>query len=166
MIEVQCPSTLKIKQLNNRSLVCQQLDIQRVSNLLAMIQHVGLFSEFLLKQGIHNSLCAPTWAHGRTLLYLWYKDMGFQWCWFWLPLLILHYYGVCHKKKEKRFNINAKIPGCSTVSRGGTECVCFSGHSDLQSHARYSERVRVQGAMLWHSMSQLCAHYVQHYVLQ
>lgn len=124
MIEVQCPSTLKIKQLNNRSLVCQQLDIQRVSNLLAMIQHVGLFSEFLLKQGIHNSLCAPTWAHGRTLLYLWYKDMGFQWCWFWLPLLILHYYGVCHKKKEKRFNINAKIPGCSTVSRGGTEYVC------------------------------------------
>lgn len=45
-------------------------------------------------------------------------------------------------------------------------CVRFSGHSDLQSHARYSERVRVQGAMLWHSMSQLCAHYVQHYVLQ
>lgn len=41
-------------------------------------------------------------------------------------------------------------------------CVRFSGHSDLQSHARYSERVRVQ----WHSMSQLCAHYVQHYVLQ
>lgn len=82
MIEVQCPSTLKIKQLNNRSLVCQQLDIQRVSNLLAMIQHVGLFSEFLLKQVIHNSLCAPTLAHGRTLLYLWYKDMGFQWCWF------------------------------------------------------------------------------------
>lgn len=28
------------------------------------------------------------------------------------------------KKKEKRFNINAKIPGCSTVSRGGTEYVC------------------------------------------
>lgn len=122
MIEVQCPSTLKIKQLNNRSLVCQQLDIQRVSNLLAMIQHVGLFSEFLLKQGIHNSLCAPTWAHGRTLLYLWYKDMGFQWCWFWLPLLIMEF--ATKKRKEKRFNINAKIPGCSTVSRGGTEYVC------------------------------------------
>lgn len=28
------------------------------------------------------------------------------------------------KKKKKRFNINAKIPGCSTVSRGGTEYVC------------------------------------------
>lgn len=33
-------------------------------------------------------------------------------------LLILHYYGVYHK------SINAKIPGCSTVSRGGTEYVC------------------------------------------
>lgn len=27
-------------------------------------------------------------------------------------------------QKEKRFSINAKIPGCSTVSRGGTEYVC------------------------------------------
>lgn len=65
------------------------------------------------------------------------------------------------KKKEKRFSINAKIPGCSTVSRGGTEYVCaFLAILAYKSHARYSERVRVQGAMLWHSMSQLCAHYV------
>lgn len=42
-----------------------------------------------------------------------------------LVLTSITHYGVCHKKKkEKRFNINAKIPGCSTVSRGGTEYVC------------------------------------------
>lgn len=98
MIEVQCPSTLKIKQLNNRSLVCQQLDIQRVSNLLAMIQHVGLFSEFLLKQGIHKSLCPNmgTWQDSALPLVQRYGISVV------LVLTSITHYGVCHKKKKRK----------------------------------------------------------------
>lgn len=157
MMDVQCPSTLKIKQLNNSSLVCQQLDIQRVSNLLAMIQHVGLLWELLLKRGIYNILCAPSWAHTLPLV----QRYGISVV---LVLTSITHTTLLWSLPQKYKCQNTRM--FYSIQRGYGVCVYFSGHSDLQCHGRYSERVTVQGAMLWHSMAQLCAQYVQNYVLQ